>query len=73
MATNTATAALTVRDIDPNDSVALERFLDVTEEYFREDWPEELSRPNWRERYKELLLARCKTDPKRWLWLIYSG
>ncbi len=67
---NTA-AGLTVREIDPTDPAALERFLDLTEEYYREDWPEEIGRANWRERYKDHLLARCKSDPKRWLWLLH--
>jgi len=69
---NTA-AGLTVREIDPNDPVALEQFLDLTEEYYREDWPDETRRTNWRERYKDHLLARCKSDPRRWLWLLYSN
>lgn len=73
MATNTAATALTVREIDPSDRSALELFLDVTEEYYREDWPDEIAIPKWRDRYRDLLLARCESDPKRWLWLIYSG
>lgn len=73
MATRAATDSLTIREIDPADEASLGQFLDITEEYYGEDWPDEIRRPNWRQRYRDELLARYKSDPKRWLWLVYKG
>jgi GNAT superfamily N-acetyltransferase len=75
---NTATAtaappALRTQEVDPTDDRALDQFINITEEYFRENWPEELDRPNWHDRYRELLRARCAADPRRWLWLVWHG
>lgn len=62
-----------IRRVDPGDTKALDEFLDLTEEYFREDWPEELAIRNWRERYRDRLLERLRKDPRRWLWMAYAG
>lgn|GEM_PF-3128780 len=67
---NIAALDLKIEAIDYKDEGALTTFLDLAEEYYREEWPQEAAQNNWRERFRGLLIERCKTDPMRWLWLV---
>ncbi len=51
----------------------LDEFIKLTEEYFRENWPENLKgHTDWRAHYKSWLKTRAKEGGRR-LWIIRSG
>ncbi len=51
----------------------LDKFLDLTEEYFRENWPQNLrGHKDWRAHYRDWLKTRSR-ETKRRLWIIKIG
>ncbi|MCC6574644.1 MAG: GNAT family N-acetyltransferase [Planctomycetes bacterium] len=70
---NKLTNKLEIETADAQSGVNLEKFLDVTAEYFRENWPQNLKgHKDWRAHYTQWLKTRSK-DGRRRLWIIKIG
>lgn len=67
------TNKLDIEHADALSGANLDAFLDITEEYFRENWPQNLrGHGNWRTHYREWLKTRSR-ETKRRLWIMKIG
>ncbi|MBP9892346.1 MAG: GNAT family N-acetyltransferase [Planctomycetes bacterium] len=67
------TNKLDVTKADATTGENLDEFIKLTEEYFRENWPENLEgHSDWRTHYKSWLKTRAKEGGRR-LWTIKVG
>jgi ribosomal protein S18 acetylase RimI-like enzyme len=65
------TNKLDVVKVDAASGENLDEFIKLTEEYFRENWPENLKgHKDWRSHYKKWLKSR---DAGRRLWIVKTG
>ncbi|GIK52612.1 MAG: GNAT family N-acetyltransferase [Planctomycetaceae bacterium] len=64
---------LDIVKVDATSGENLDEFIKLTEEYFRENWPENLrGHSDWRAHYRKWLTTRWKEGGRR-LWIIKSG